>query len=72
VRTPATVGSLGLLRNQGPGQMLQMHRSLKSYCATLLTPPYVSDVPTFGARCLYVHTAREIQVAKGGTCGREY
>jgi len=51
-----------LLRNQGPEQMPRMHRSLKAYCATLLTPQYVLDVPTFAARCLHVlHDARSKQ-----------
>ena len=35
-------------------------------------PPYVLDVPTFAVSCLHVHKTREIQAAKGGTCGREY
>ena len=30
-------------------------------------PTYVLDVPTFAARCLHVHSMREIQAAKGGT-----
>ena len=58
-----------LLRNQGLEHMPRMHRSLKAYCATLLTPLMFLDVPTFAARCLHVHTTREIQAAKGGTCG---
>ena len=40
--------------------MPQMHRSLKAYSATLLTPPHVLDVPTFTARCLHVlHDVRD-------------
>ena len=61
-----------LLFNQGPELVPRMHRSLKASCANLLTPPYVSDIPTFDARCLQVHKTREIQAMKGGTCGREY
>jgi hypothetical protein len=38
----------------------------KTYCATLNTPPPL-DVPTSTARCLHVHTTREILAAKGGT-----
>jgi len=52
--------------------MPRMHCSLKAYCATLLTPPYVLDIPTLATRFLHVHTMREIQAAKVGTCGREY
>jgi len=37
-----------------------MHCSLKAYCATLLTPTYVLDIPTFAARCLHVlHDVRD-------------
>jgi hypothetical protein len=43
----------------------------KAYCATLI-PPCDLDIPTSAARCLHVHTTREILAAKGGTCGQEY
>jgi len=45
----------GLLHNQGTEHMPWMHCSLKAYCATLITPPYVLDVPTFAPRCLHIH-----------------
>ena len=34
-----------LLRNQGPELMPRMHRSLKAYCATLLTPLVFKTFP---------------------------
>ena len=34
------------------------------------TPPMVLDVPISAARCLHVHTMREILAAKGGTVGK--
>ena len=43
----------------------------KAYCATLI-PPRDLDVPTSAARCLHIHTTREILAAKGGTCEQEY
>ena len=61
-----------LLHNQGQKHIPRMHRSLKAYCETLLTPLMFLDVPTFTTRCLHVHTTQEIQAAKGGTCGREH
>jgi hypothetical protein len=54
------------IHHQGPEHMPQMHRNLKAYCATLLTP-LILDIPTFAARCLHVHSMREIKAAKGGT-----
>jgi len=32
-------------------------------------PPMILDVPTSAARCLHVHTTREILAAKCGTVG---
>jgi hypothetical protein len=32
-------------------------------------PPVILNVPTSAARCLHVHTMREILAAKGGTVG---
>jgi hypothetical protein len=46
--------------------------ALRLIVQPFFNPPYVLDVPTFAARCLHVHTTREIQAAKGGTCRREY
>ena len=43
----------------------------KAYCATLNPPPHPGGlhIPTSTARCLHVHTTREILAAKGGTVG---
>jgi uncharacterized CHY-type Zn-finger protein len=40
----------------------------KAYCATLNHPSGL-DILTSTARCLHVHTTREILAAKGGTVG---
>ena len=42
----------------------------KAYSATLNPPtPRGLDVPTSAARCLHIHTTREILAAKGRTVG---
>ena len=59
-----------LLLHQGPDHTLQMHRNLYGLLCDTETPsPRSLDVPTSAARCLHVHTTREILAAKGGTVG---
>jgi hypothetical protein len=65
---------LHVLRHQGPGTYApDAPQHLGLLCDPYnSSPPPVLDVPTFAARCLHVHTTREIEAARGWTYGREY
>jgi hypothetical protein len=62
-----------LLRYQGPERMPWSiwpgcTAAYKAYCTTIIPPPPRDlDFPISAARCLHVHTTREILAAKGGT-----
>jgi hypothetical protein len=61
-----------ILHNQGLEHVPWMHRSLKAYCATLLTPLSFRRSHFHRLMSPRPYTTQEIQAVKGGTCGQEY